>query len=643
MKIKCPRMPKSKYVSFDVFDTLVKRSVAKPTDLFLLMESSIAKTIPGIPAEFAQKRYEAEQQASGETGQHMDIEKIYDILRGEYGEYADELRTLELQLEIGGCRPNPKYVDLFNRCIASGKTVILISDMYLPSAIISEMLEKCGVRGYQNLYVSCECGAQKRDGSLFRMVLDDLKINPKELSHIGDNPRNDFLMPLSVGIKSIWIRNDQKKICRIPKEIKPEHEMTYRTIKACVRNCSQNMNEYEKQGCGIFGPLLYGFMQWLVVRLQEDEIKDVYFLARDGYMPMCAFEELGLTDIKTHYLYCSRRSYQVPMIWMHPDFDDATRLFRYNKRMTLRTLILRVGLEPDQYIERAREFDLQMDKTYWKGEIFCSSVVKSFYDSIKNDVVENSKKEYKSLVAYIKSIDFPEKIAVVDVGWHATIQQSLEELLRAENIHTTVKGYYVGLTENDFSKRSGEVDASGYLYDVDRGRELEKARLRSSVIFEAQFLSSHGSVKRFVFNDSIAKPEFEMYEYTKDSSQIIDESATISEYQKGAIAFVGYMREAIPLKGFMIPPEVALHGFTRLVSHPSLREANLWGDMRYINYIVSYCARPNSIVRYVLHPKEWMLDFHNSAWRIGFLRRCFKIPLRYDKVIDLIKRVYDKL
>lgn len=634
---------KHRYVSFDVFDTLIKRSVAKPTDLFSLMEVHLAHAYPEIPAGFAMKRRKAELEGNEKAGRHIQLAAIYDGLRGEYGEYTDELMELEIKMELSGCRSNPKCVEWLDRCVADGKTVVLISDMYLPSEVILQMLEKCGIHGYQKLYVSCECGARKKDGSLFRVVLDDLKIRPKELLHIGDNRRSDFLAPLSMGIKALWIRNDQKSICRTPKNVKPEDELVYRTLKVCVRNCSLGMTEYEKQGCEIFGPLLYGFTQWLADRLREDGITDVYFLSRDGYMPMRAFEEFGIPEIKAHYLYCSRRSYQVPMIWRHPDFDNATSPFLYVKKMTIKSLVSRVGLEPDQYMERAESFGLQMDKTYGKGKIFQSNAVKEFYDSIKEDVIENSRQEYKSLVAYIRSMSFPERIAVVDVGWHGTMQKAMEELFNAEGIKTIVKGYYVGIATDASAIASGEVKAAGYLYDTDRGDNLERNRLRTGAIFEAQFLAPHGSVKRFTFVGDVTEPELEPYEYAKGDSQIIDEPAVIGEYQRGALAFVQYMREAFPLDTIEVQPEVALWGFSRLAIHPTLSEAKLWGDMRHINYQVFYCARPNSIFRYVTHPKELKRDYQNSNWKIGFMRRLFRIPLPYDKITDLMKKVYYKL
>lgn len=633
-----------KYVSFDVFDTLIKRSVAKPTDLFLLMEKYLAYVRPEIPAGFAEKRRLAEHRASQRVGRPVGIREIYNILRCEFGEYTDELMALEMQMELGGCRPNPKCVELFERCVAAGKTVVLISDMYLPSETIAEMLEKCGVRGYKKLYVSCECGARKGDGSLFKIVINELMIRPWQLVHIGDSKGGDVLAPLQMGIRAIWKRNDQKKMCKVLKTIPPENALAYRTMQTCIRNCSQGMLEYERIGCVVFGPILYGFTQWLIAKLREDGINNVYFLSRDGYMLMRAFEEFELPDIKIQYLYCSRRSYLVPLMWKHPEFDDVTQtLFLGKGNMTVRGLMLRFGLDPDKYIERAESFSLEMDKIYSQGSIYTSNAVRRFYESIKQDVIENSKNEYRALVTYIKTLSLSSKIAVVDIGWHGSMQYALEELIREENLNTAVKGYYVGINAENSAIVSGKIEAEGYLFDANR-HEGEAVKRRSAALFEAQFLASHGSVKRFVLMGGVAKPEFEDYEYAKNSSQIIDESVVIGEYQNGAINFVRYMRNVYPENTVMIHAGTALSGFSRLINRPTFREANMLGDIRCSNYqVIFYCARPKSVLRYVMHPKEFKRDYCNSGWPIGFLRRLFLLPLPYDKIHDVMKKVYYKI
>lgn len=619
---------KYQYISFDVFDTLIKRSIAKPSDLFLLMEKHLAKTRPEIPAGFAQRRLAAEREGIEGSGRHIKISEIYDRLRGEYGEYTNELMDLEIQMELMGCQPNPKYVEWLSRYVSDGRTVVLISDMYLPSEIIAQMLDKCGIRGYKKLYVSCEHDAKKRDGSLFRIVLDDLDIRPEQLVHIGDSKRGDVLAPIKKGIMAVWARNDQKRICRTPKTIAPEEKLAYRTLRACIRNCSQRMSEYEKMGCELFGPQLYGFTEWLIECLKKDGVRDVYFLARDGYMLKRAFDVIGAEGIKIHYLLCSRRAFQLPLLRNSTSLQDTKLLFWHRKRLTLRRFLLQLGLEPEEYKDAACVFALDIDHDYPLEEFVASKEVARFYDSIRDKVVENAKQEYEALMGYLQSLHMPKKAAMVDIGYFGTIQKCLDALIEENSLHITTYGYYFTLSER--TQEAYGINALGYHYKS----------MPSELIFEAQFLKPKGSLKKFEKrSEGDIAPVFEEFEYKDDAKKLIDEIYIIDQYQAGAIEFVGYMKKAFPPNSFSAGYGAAAHDFERLRTRPTLKEAAIWGKFRYINYTTGYLANPRSVFYYIVHPRKFFSDIHACGWRIGFLKRLLKLPLPYEKLYLMLKKI----
>lgn len=613
-------------ISFDVFDTLIKRSVAKPTDLFALMENHLTNTQPKIPAGFARERVRAEKDAYEDSQHPVSLEEIYSKLRQVYGEYTDELMGLEIQMELMGCRPNQQYVNLFHQCTASGKTVVLISDMYLPSQVITQMLNKCGIRGYKSLFVSCECGARKRDGSLFRFVLKELCIRPGELVHIGDNLRGDFLVPRLMGIKTILVGNDQRHICKSPQSFQREAELAYRTMRACMRNSSQGMTQYEKMGCEFFGPQLYGFTQWLADRLRQDEIKDVYFLARDGYMLKRAFDELHIEGIRTNYMYCSRRAFQVPLLWLDSDIETVKDMFSFRRTMTIRRFFLQLGLDPDAYRPEIEECGIDLDRIYDIKEFI--RIVEELYGSIRADVIQNAKEEYEALMTYLRSLDFQEKIAVVDIGFHGTIQYCLERLLKKELSEIQVKGYYLNASKKYVNKYGIAVE--GYVYR-DQPYDL---------LFEAQFLSQDGSLKRFKLEDGKSVSILEAPEYTENGQGLLDEVPIIREYQTGAIRFIQYMREAVPLDAITANRDAAMNNIERLLTRPSLKEARLWGDFRFLNFTRGYLAHPQSWLTYLLHPGRLKEDLLSSGWRIGFMRRLCLLPLPYQGVLSVIKKLF---
>ena len=61
-------------------------------------------------------------------------------------------------------------VNIFDKAKLLGKHVILASDMYLPKKTIEEILEQCGISGYEKIYLSCEQKSDKKSGELFLKI-----------------------------------------------------------------------------------------------------------------------------------------------------------------------------------------------------------------------------------------------------------------------------------------------------------------------------------------------------------------------------------------------------------------------------------------------------------------------------------------
>ncbi|MGO4319787.1 hypothetical protein, partial [Agrobacterium sp. MCAB5] len=70
-------------------------------------------------------------------------------------------------------------------------------------------------------------------------------------------------------------------------------------------------DEYASVGYTVFGPLIFGFMMWVIARTKEANLKRLAFIARDGWLPHQLFELLkvqaGLGDVSSSYVHFSRR------------------------------------------------------------------------------------------------------------------------------------------------------------------------------------------------------------------------------------------------------------------------------------------------------------------------------------------------
>lgn len=192
-------------LSFDIFDTLLTRPCAKPTDVFVQMASAF----PEIPKSFPQDRMQAERQARRMViGGECSLSEIYKLLEMENGyspRLCKRLRLMEEETELRICHARPKGAELLEAAASLDMRVILISDMYLSKRHIGRMLCKCGITNFSELYVSCETRCSKSNGDMFRYVRKQEQLPFSKMLHIGDNPISDVIVPQNLGMHALFL------------------------------------------------------------------------------------------------------------------------------------------------------------------------------------------------------------------------------------------------------------------------------------------------------------------------------------------------------------------------------------------------------------------------------------------------------
>ena len=145
-----------KFYSFDIFDTLLTRKVATPTGIFVLMQDTLIKNpkYNNIPQDVRENFYNyrrhceyRQRRIVAFNGSLNDItlDQIYTDLMQTYGltlAQKNELMQLEIELEYENIIPIKENINLLKDLLNQGKTVVLISDMYLPREIIKTLLKK---------------------------------------------------------------------------------------------------------------------------------------------------------------------------------------------------------------------------------------------------------------------------------------------------------------------------------------------------------------------------------------------------------------------------------------------------------------------------------------------------------------------
>lgn len=179
-------------ISFDIFDTLIRRSVEKPSDIFYLTAKKLYDDA-GKAEKFRIERVNAELKArKGLKEKEININDIYSFIDGTQFE-IEKLKVKEIETEIETCIPNQPILELFEYAIKRKKKTIIISDMYLPQKVIVEMLNRCNICDYDRLYVSCECDCNKLSGELFDYVMQENNIDGRHMIHFGDSIKADYI------------------------------------------------------------------------------------------------------------------------------------------------------------------------------------------------------------------------------------------------------------------------------------------------------------------------------------------------------------------------------------------------------------------------------------------------------------------
>ena len=196
------KINKHPIISFDVFDTLIERTVSLPSDIFGL----VGKAVFGSDNGFTDNRIKAEQTARSlsDTGE-VTLAEIYGQLKSVYGDKTDVLMEEEILQEINSCVPKTSMTDVYKAAIDNAQKVFIISDMYLPSSVIEQMINKCGISGYSKIYVSNEYKCNKISGKLYEKVIIENSIERKEMLHIGDSIKADYLGAKKAKIDSCLI------------------------------------------------------------------------------------------------------------------------------------------------------------------------------------------------------------------------------------------------------------------------------------------------------------------------------------------------------------------------------------------------------------------------------------------------------
>lgn len=628
-----------KVISFDMYDTLVKRNVRKPEDVFSLVEieynTSFAdgETISGFSAE----RVTAYEKAYSKYKAKCTIDNIYEEIMCYSDAVKQILKSLELKIEQQICTVNYEMKETFEYAKSAGKIVAIITDMYLPEGIISSVLEKCGITGYSKLFVSCEYGVSKTDGGLYNVCSECYGIELNDILHFGDGIKNDVVRAYQKGVQPIRVKNKNLIDYDNSTHFQDESLLQYSVQQALINNEIMNIkNPIEKLGFEVFGPLVYGFCTWLHDSIHRHNIEKVFFLAREGLIFKTVYEIIYPNEIiPLKYLYVSRKSLVEPTYWIEPQYENVIKSIAKSKNLEVATLIKRWGLDPITCVEELAQSNLTMQSRVDGRFLQKNDKVRKLYELLKNRIVSTSYDKYVLLEQYLKQESFGGRTAIVDIGWNGGMQNAFAKIASKWEKGTEIYGYYIGINTTNLGVEL--ENTYGYVYEGSRDEDNRYYIYSFAGPLELSLTATHNTTIGYTKINDIVTPKYGSGEYISADGSFSEELMYTSKLQKGIKRYTElYLRQEYAMN-------ISLHSDA---AFRNCREFGLLPKSKHIKVFSTFSADDLGVEQHFVNPKYKHLfgknnviaGFWSSTWKSGYMKMLFKLPLPYYKIYTLIRR-----
>ncbi len=612
-------------ISFDLFDTLVIRGFEAPADLYRFVELQIP--IAGLTPifDFATKRLSAELAARGNAdGEEISLDDIYAELSKITDLSSDTLlpyKNLEIETEINACRVRPVGLEMYERAIARGVPVVVTSDMYLPRHCIDAILDRSGYRP-DEIYLSTEIGLTKKSGALFDYISKQRGVSLSKVVHIGDNVKTDIKPAEARKITAFHVPKSAEYIVKHPRLIAAfgrrtpmtglARSVTAGAIAHKLFDDPKNVNIGSLSkgdpwllGYVTLGPLLMGMTSWLRREATEIDIKELHFLSREGKILKDAFDRVALsaaTDIRTNYLYGSRRAIRVAQLKCFQDISELASQ-TIDSTATLEALLTgRFGLKTSMISEELLNAHGYKGKNDKIGKsVQDVTKLKALLKALEFEILDNASREAATYTEYLRDngLFSGNRFAIVDVGWNANMQGSLGQILGKP-----ITGFYLASLDAATRWKSVGHTVRAYMGEdftsVDRNPILANRLMLENILCDTS-----SSVERMEkLSDGTFEPVY-------IGSPLYERTQLVGAIQRGALAFVDEICRTLgsAVTKIDFQPDIATPLISDFLASPTAQDAELFVGAEIED------AFSGAASRYYLAPKN--KPNQASAWKAG--------------------------
>lgn len=487
-------------VSFDIFDTLIMRKTLTPDDVFHIVENKINNIITDLDYFNYRQRAILEN-----CTPNPNIYQIYDKfaeLTGISEDQKQRILELELQVERNVLIRRDRMVQVLNEAKHMGKRVYLITDMYLPTDFIVDILDKLDITTYDDIMVSCDYRTLKGE-ELFKRFKE--KYIADSYLHIGDNPHSDIECAEKNGMDCVPIhsairllRESEYRILEKNAKGIMERNILGMFIAKMFNNpfCTGEAENIKLRDIAdlFVNPVVYLMINDLKNKALEGNYEKVLFASRDGYLLNKMYNMIKDENMPEGvYFYTSRKAVVGVDL-----YDDNKILWMAN---------LPYSYTKDEILSKV--FQVNGEK-YSEQQPYDDYVLQ-----YKNEIIKKSHELRQNYEKYITSVGLGGgKYLFVDLVSSGTCQMYLEKLIQGQ-----LEGYYLcKLKTNEEGKERLKCYSLFPATDID---DHAYGFYRIYYLFEAILTSFEPSLKYF---DEEGKPILEAETRSEEELKLLSQA-----------------------------------------------------------------------------------------------------------------------
>lgn len=534
-----------KVISFDVWDTLIKRK-CNPEEIklftarYLLFKYEskireeyrdsyiILKTRNCIEFEICK-----ENEKKGKDGECRIIDVFNNlqkkIFKKEEDSIAIELLRIEIEHEKKMIYVNEKVLDILEKY--KDLKMYCISDFYMDKNSLKEILDSTILKNrFEEIYSSADFLLNKKSGNLYKKFEEDLKISPNDHIHVGDNEFSDIQVAKKMGIETIQMEKyGEHDFC--PNR---NRKFDFNLDSLKIKEASKREERLYNVGIDL-APLLYFFVNKIVEYGMRNNRSEIYYQTREGE-----------TFIKIHEMIKKDNIYEVKIpeckllevsrvATFGASLNEITisellRLWSQYRCQSIKALFKTLDIDIKKYESIIKKYEIDIDEMIW--EPWFNIKIQNLFndDEFKNGINKELKEKRKQLIKFFESkgiVNDEKPMLIVDLGWRGTIQDNLAYIYTNKQID----GYYYALYDY-YNVQPKNTTKFAFIKD----KEITYEYIGKMItLFEMLFNPESGSVIYYKDNKAIRKVKESEYNTVKNITSYIqkgmlDGSKTINNY-----------------------------------------------------------------------------------------------------------------